>query len=1517
MVRRSLNWRFLLGTLLIGGVTGTALYLLHGWQLGRTAGGLLDRAATHEQSQEWLKAAESLDRYLAIRPGDAPAKIRLARAYGRGAKTAGQRRRAVDLHYRALGTGDVAAELELRCGLADLLVETGQAPEAQRQAQMVLERHKDNAQATRTLVLALSQQLADGSFANQSYDELKIIQTAEQARRLNPDDLRLAMLLASLLRDYPAVVQAERPTWRQERREQEANQTLDGFVREFPQSAEARLARFKYRRKYGLAGAADDLRSALELTTDNQEILYTAAVHALEQAREQARVELESPAAKALWQEAKGHFEQLIKLTAESPVPYAYLGLGEAWLGLREVDRALAAWREGVERFEQPTTRAEFHGRIADACLSHDRLVEAAAALDATDAILAKLGGSIAKETFLAVDRVQNLRRASWHLQRRTPAPAVPLLRLVLATQPAGEGSSPTSFRAWYLLGTAYSAMQDWMEAATAFDQAAALQPGVQLPQLAAANSWLLAGRADLSRERAEQAWTIAGTRDAWFAIAMAELQLQRSRPLRDRQWIRIEEAVAALEQSASQPASQPAWRIAFLKAELLVFKAQGEGAPDAGTRRAIELLRAAENEYGGDREFWRQLCFVYQEFKSDADADRAVEALRKLAPGVETSLVGARLLSLRGDVSAAKTLLQEAQNSAPPQLVEAVRAELLRVTLAARDWEQGRTLLLEAHQHNPQDLTVLRRLAELDLERNDLRGVENWEQELRSVGQAGELLARYYRAWRLYRSATKENAPELGEALAEIQQVVLAQPNWAEATTLKAMTLQRLGRWEHAVADYERAIKNGDRRALVFEQLIGLLDRLHRPAEVERHLARWEGEAPPSQWLTEFAGAQQIRNERPERALEIARQNAARRPNDSAAQLWLGRLLTLANQQEAAEISLQKAVDLAPANASAWSALLSFYGRTKDQVRLAAELARLESADDLEAAQKSLLLGQAHHALGNSRDAELNYARAASQDEDSVTTRLRVAQFYLQSAPAQAKPHLEAALRIAPDSKPARQMLAIASAATGDLTAVETLLSTIRDDAAASAEDARLHALLLVQHGGAEKIGQAAKLLEGLVARKSGVQPLDRILLARLYEQQANAASDAGGKQALLGRAERELIELSRAADANPLHLATLVQFYARLDRPLDAAASLEKLQQRVNAAGHDDPNALAVVIETQLQQKSAKSSASWLARLDKLEPAALRPAALAARVAVQLNANAEVEAIVEPRMTLCVAQAQSDKERQQLYATAGNLYRDLSRPVAAERWMRALVAEAPQQYPALVSVLVAQRKLSEAIALCEQAAAASDSPQAALVLAAALVEGEATDSEMKRAKPVLTDAAERHASNEQLLYAVALVAILQNENPAAEAMLRRVIELNPRHVPALNNLALVASEIPAQREEALRLIDKALEVAGPSAGLLDTKGTILVYSGRSAQAITLLESSIQGKDVDPRHHFHLALAYHDTGRAAEAKTQMQLALDRELGAQVLTSTDRKRLADILDALQMTKPVSTTAVSR
>src|SRR5262249_41903499 len=138
------------------------------------------------------------------------------------------------------------------------------------------------------------------------------------------------------------------------------------------------------------------------------------------------------------------------------------------------------------------------------------------------------------------------------------------------------------------------------------------------------------------------------------------------------------------------------------------------------------------------------------------------------------------------------------------------------------------------------------------------------------------------------------------------------------------------------------------------------------------------------------------------------------------------------------------------------------------------------------------------------------------------------------------------------------------------------------------------------------------------------------------------------------------------------------------------------------------------------------------------------------------------------------------------------------------------------------------------------------------------------------------------------------------------AVALYRRIVQIYPRSVPALNNLAMILAERPADRAEALRLIDDAINIAGKDPGLLDTKGAILVYAGRSREAVPFLESAIREAEADPRHHFHLALAYRDQGKTEEARSQLRTALDRQLGAQILTPTDQRLLGDLRTALQL-----------
>src|SRR5262245_20880528 len=142
MVRRSLDWKVLLITVVVVGVLSGALCGLHAWQVGRTASGLLVLATAQEKSEEWEKASQYLDRYLRLRIDDEQARIHLAETYGRYAKRMRDKldsgeegapsiprlqqieSRAVTLYYRAVSVVKPEREMELRRTLADMLINT-------------------------------------------------------------------------------------------------------------------------------------------------------------------------------------------------------------------------------------------------------------------------------------------------------------------------------------------------------------------------------------------------------------------------------------------------------------------------------------------------------------------------------------------------------------------------------------------------------------------------------------------------------------------------------------------------------------------------------------------------------------------------------------------------------------------------------------------------------------------------------------------------------------------------------------------------------------------------------------------------------------------------------------------------------------------------------------------------------------------------------------------------------------------------------------------------------------------------------------------------------------------------------------------------------------------------------------------------------------------------------------------------------------------------------------------------
>jgi tetratricopeptide (TPR) repeat protein len=722
-------------------------------------------------------------------------------------------------------------------------------------------------------------------------------------------------------------------------------------------------------------------------------------------------------------------------------------------------------------------------------------------------------------------------------------------------------------------------------------------------------------------------------------------------------------------------------------------------------------------------------------------------------------------------------------------------------------------------------------------------------------------------------------------------------------------MIEQRLGHKEQAVSAYEKAVQLGERRVVVFEQLIALLDALKRSAEVDRYLARLETDVPLSQRLAEIAMANQIRRDRPEQAVEIARLRAKQRPDDPLAQLWLSRLLLITGQVQEAEEPLRRATELAPSDGRYWNALIDYYVRTNRRDDVEATIPRLTETKGLETTQKNLLLARCQEIVGNRELAEKHYLAAAEGAPADVAIQLRIAQFYMQKNPQQSKKHLEAALQLDPASVPAKQMLAIVHAAVGEISEAEALLSVADDDGMVAADDVRLSALLLLQRGGEANLGLAVGKIEELVARSSTTakeQSTDRVLLARLYEQQARLSRDTQVREERLKKAEQLLVGIAQQTEAAPSHVSALIQFLIRHDRKHEATAWLDRLETQVQAMPTDDPAVLALLVQLQLLHGSAQRSEKWVSKLEVIDPTPLRALSLRVQLSVALNAKADLAALIEPKAEKIEQAAKTQDERVKVLGGIGDLYFIQKRDADAERWYRKLLALDAKRYGPLVKALQRQGNIKGALAVCQEAVAADDTVQPYLLAANVLIEGKPKDADFQSAEPLFQAGLKKFESDARLLYGLGLVRVMQRRDADSISLFRKVVAASPRSIPALNNLAMLLADIPAERPEALKLIDQAIDFAGQDAALLDTKGAILLYSGRSAEAVGILEQATREPAADPRHHFHLAVAYRDQGRIDEAKQQLKTALERELISQVLTNTDQQLLTELRSSLKL-----------
>jgi len=613
--------------------------------------------------------------------------------------------------------------------------------------------------------------------------------------------------------------------------------------------------------------------------------------------------------------------------------------------------------------------------------------------------------------------------------------------------------------------------------------------------------------------------------------------------------------------------------------------------------------------------------------------------------------------------------------------------------------------------------------------------------------------------------------------------------------------------------------------------------------------------------------------------ALKVAQSCVESSPKDSVAHVALGIAWREKKNNEQAEAAFKKAVELAPNAADPAFELLQFYVGAGKEKKLAREtleeLVRKSKASEID---KQLLRADGLALLGDRKDASDAYwkdardayRKAVELSKDDPVVQMRLANFLVRSSdPADEAEGENVLRRIMQQHDPARRRLIEILISRGGEQEWEEARKLLEQSAGdpSSTVDRFIQARTLALRGGTENLEEAGKICTALLGEAKQPPAAVCLLLGQIRERQGN-----------LDDAHKQFKKLVAQEHPPANQLALYVNF---LLRNMPAA----------------EPG--------QLRNGLAAEADHWIKQLETLRPEDLGTLELRARWLGDQKRTAEIEPLVEGVAQKLLEKLGNEDPRQEalLRRAIGDLYTRIEQYPLAQRWYRTLVDKNPEAYQPLAMALAKESRIQEAIALCEKAGETDTTVKPALTLTRALLSGRATDLDLKSADPFLTKAFETFKDQPELLGNMLGIRVLQGRYEEAIELGRRLLKLplQERNVEVRNNLAtLLAERSEPERKEAMDYVNRAIELAGPQARFLDTKGMIFFYDGNAEEALKCLRQAAQSLTADPRHFFHLAAAYEKLDRHQDARAALKRARDTGLDDQLLTKKDRELLADL-----------------
>jgi tetratricopeptide (TPR) repeat protein len=346
-----------------------------------------------------------------------------------------------------------------------------------------------------------------------------------------------------------------------------------------------------------------------------------------------------------------------------------------------------------------------------------------------------------------------------------------------------------------------------------------------------------------------------------------------------------------------------------------------------------------------------------------------------------------------------------------------------------------------------------------------------------------------------------------------------------------------------------------------------------------------------------------------------------------------------------------------------------------------------------------------------------------------------------------------------------------------------------------------------------------------------------------------------------------------------------------------IDARDEMVKFlsEQKATAAAY------AVFIDMCIRNNDIPSAASWLDRLDALEPrkpgdGLTSALVLRSRVLVKQGRTDEAVALLKGALP----SRPLPPEKIPLLRAVAMQLEELGLNAAAEDSLREYVSYAPKAKLQLASFLGRTGRLDESLNLCEESL--KDYPMPVIMEVA----GEVFQAQPSRIEPKHIQRVEKwyqkalldDPESARLLLQLARFREISGQLDESEHLyrdlLRRTDLDSTQRATALNNLAFSLAGRKKDLADALAFINEAARLYGDNSDVLDTRGMVYLAMANYPAALTDLMEAVRVPEPSPVKLLHLALAQDLSGDRPAALISLERAKEQRLDPTSLRKVER-----------------------